>query len=1198
MGLIPSFRKGRKQGRPGQALVEFALTFLAFLVLLLMIIEVGRIMFAWIVIQRAANEGARYAVTGQFMADYSVDPNAGWDAGSSDPYQHILPCWGLFSDDGWVSTPWKPTTPQTYQPFRNARTCSVENTVIGTIGPLLQLNPQAQSGQNNFYRIEVMSPTVITGSSEFERYWIDPGSLGYPTSLDRDLAVGQRNGNDYPELTTYYANINGGLNFIPGYAGDPQQSVVVRVTYNLPIISPVLSSIVPNLRLVGTAQLTNEAFGATGVQREAILPPPLPPVSTVGEPLPPDLEITAIDFAGGGAVFGEELDQFQIDFTVENTLESHSLVAANLQVWMIPIGSDPSALDLAEMSKGAMAWPVGSAQMNIVGGASTVPALAGFGTFSGSTTVEVPLGVAIGEHKVYMWVDSTAAGSYVYGAVDENGVPGSAGENIAREENNTLATLHTLTIAQTADLAPGLNPSTTGLSEGEEVDYEVRVVNNGPNDADDAIVEFVYDPGYTLVTSPLPAECSAGPGPTTIRCVAGDIVVSTSYSTTIRLRVNAGQTGNTLTNTAQTFSTSIDGNPSNDNTSSAITIDGVDIGVTKSIEGNPPSVSLGQTVTFLLTAENFSTNPATSISITDVLASGQFNFVDFPDTPANAAYDAGSRTVTWTIASLAPGASETIRVRATAAASGTLSNTIAIASLTEVDTEPANDTFTFFTTASQSDLQLTKSVTPTSQPVGSSVEFTFSLTNLTGPFAAPATGVTINNLLPASMSVDTTACTPTVTGGGVTSGGIAGNVWTLTGNIPVGTTVTLTFCARIDSGTPGSTITNTAAAASTSPDPVTGNNGASEPATITILAPGHLTLTQSVVTTSIFASQSKAHSLTIENDGGSTVSGIEVQISNSGPGATITVIGSEPSGTTLASGVWSIPSLNAGQSLTLDYNVNAFDGDFYTNQATTTTATVIAPTGMSATVADNFTIMPMILPVRFGTTNNNCDESTITWGGGSGANYHQLFGVDFTWPEVDNPIAPTLAAAFPTLGVSTLGNPSYTDGDYDYWTGGYDDGSVLGIVTNMFEALEDDDTNPDDDDLAKCGTRSGGFAGGRFTNLPPGTYRAWVLAADPQDPTSDQNIRQNFVYRNGTSSAFTNLIGVNFHFGDMVDGSGSGENRCDGSTTWSACTRVMVVVRNNNVVVTGGATSFQIGADQTGGDNGIVNAVALMWLRP
>ncbi|MEZ4589962.1 MAG: pilus assembly protein [Chloroflexota bacterium] len=60
--------KKRFNDSPGQALVEFALIITVLLMMIFLIIESARILWAWNTVQNAAREGARYAITGQSEA--------------------------------------------------------------------------------------------------------------------------------------------------------------------------------------------------------------------------------------------------------------------------------------------------------------------------------------------------------------------------------------------------------------------------------------------------------------------------------------------------------------------------------------------------------------------------------------------------------------------------------------------------------------------------------------------------------------------------------------------------------------------------------------------------------------------------------------------------------------------------------------------------------------------------------------------------------------------------------------------------------------------------------------------------------------------------------------------------------------------------------------------------------------------------
>ncbi len=64
----------------GQTLVEFALVFPIVLLIILAIIEVARLLFAWVAIENGARFGVRYAVTG----DYNTAHCASYPGGICD----------------------------------------------------------------------------------------------------------------------------------------------------------------------------------------------------------------------------------------------------------------------------------------------------------------------------------------------------------------------------------------------------------------------------------------------------------------------------------------------------------------------------------------------------------------------------------------------------------------------------------------------------------------------------------------------------------------------------------------------------------------------------------------------------------------------------------------------------------------------------------------------------------------------------------------------------------------------------------------------------------------------------------------------------------------------------------------------------------------------------------------------------------
>ncbi|MEM9774914.1 MAG: TadE/TadG family type IV pilus assembly protein [Chloroflexota bacterium] len=180
----------------GQALVEFALIIIVLLMLIFLIIELGRIAWAWSAVQNAARSGARYAITGQSVAGICDTEPVGCLARSESVEQVALQ-----SLTGWT------------------------------------IRQDVEFQDNNFTAIEIFGFNSALNGGEMQR----------------------------------------------GFAGEPGQPVVVRVTYNVPVVTPLLRPIVENVPVFGQITLTNELFGQTGGRTEgAALPPPIPAIPKLG----------------------------------------------------------------------------------------------------------------------------------------------------------------------------------------------------------------------------------------------------------------------------------------------------------------------------------------------------------------------------------------------------------------------------------------------------------------------------------------------------------------------------------------------------------------------------------------------------------------------------------------------------------------------------------------------------------------------------------------------------------------------------------------------------------------------------------------------------------------------------------------------------------------------------------------------------
>lgn len=232
----------------GQGLVEFALILPLLLMLLLGIIEGARIAWAFVTVQEAAREAARYAVSGQ-PYNQNGDP---WTFGASlaDGYHPGL-CLRGIDDFGSCNTV-DPTASDAIDrieaisnvAIRHARGLAVERYAI--------------------------TSSVYTATG----YYDLPGTLGV-------LIIGQRDETD--------------LAGTPDHAGREGLNVWVQVYYNVEMIDPIYIGLV---RLITGGQNFIRVFGSVQMQNEGVDAAlgAVPPVG-IATPVPPS-------GPGGGAPSG------------------------------------------------------------------------------------------------------------------------------------------------------------------------------------------------------------------------------------------------------------------------------------------------------------------------------------------------------------------------------------------------------------------------------------------------------------------------------------------------------------------------------------------------------------------------------------------------------------------------------------------------------------------------------------------------------------------------------------------------------------------------------------------------------------------------------------------------------------------------------------------------------------------------------
>ncbi len=415
---------------------------------------------------------------------------------------------------------------------------------------------------------------------------------------------------------------------------------------------------------------------------------------------------------------------------------------------------------------------------------------------------------------------NTWVGSYTVGtlAVDSpitvlirGGIPASfqgtiantarvASDNPDPDPTNNTAT-NTTTPDQSADVSMVKTVNNTGIiNPGDTLVYTLTAANAGPSDSRNVAVN---DPLPAALQNP---QYSLNGGGTWLTWggsyTVGTMAPSAVFSLLVRGTVAASASG-TVTNTAKVTSDTPDPDPGS-NTSTTDTPLGqlADLSITKTASPSPATV--GQPLTYTVTAKNAGPSTAVNAVITDILAAGLNN--------PQYSTDGGATWLAWggsyAVASLASGGSVRILVRATVdlAVVGSLSNTATVASDTP-DPDPTNNTVSITTGVERpADVRITK--TAGASVSGNTLTYTLTVGN-NGPVAAENTVVTDNMpapLLNPQYSLD---------------GGGTWNAWTgshTIGMLAVNSPLTILIRATIPASFQG-TITNTAKVTSDNPDP-------------------------------------------------------------------------------------------------------------------------------------------------------------------------------------------------------------------------------------------------------------------------------------------------------------------------------------------------------------------------------------------
>ncbi|MGV6830615.1 MAG: T9SS type B sorting domain-containing protein, partial [bacterium] len=299
---------------------------------------------------------------------------------------------------------------------------------------------------------------------------------------------------------------------------------------------------------------------------------------------------------------------------------------------------------------------------------------------------------------------------------------------------------------------------------GDEITFEIRVFNAGPDNATGVEVVDLLPTGYDYI---LYSSTSGLYDETTGVWSVGTVLAGDSQTLLIDVLVNdSGDYFNVAEITASdvfdidSTPDNDDGDQSEDDEDNAF-VDPVtpiaDLSLTKEVVDGDTMPLIGDEITFILTITNDGPEDATGVEVTDLLPSG-FDFILFSSTAGT--YD--ETTGIWTIGNIANGASETLLIDVLVNETGDYINIaeVTASDILDSDSTPDNDdgdqseddedNVEITPVEAIADLSLTKDVVDgdTMPLIGDEITFILTITN-DGP--EDATGVQVTDLLPSGF---------------------------------------------------------------------------------------------------------------------------------------------------------------------------------------------------------------------------------------------------------------------------------------------------------------------------------------------------------------------------------------------------------------------------------------------------------------
>lgn len=501
----------------------------------------------------------------------------------------------------------------------------------------------------------------------------------------------------------------------------------------------------------------------------------------------------------------------------------------------------------------------------------------------------------------------------------------SADQTDPLPDNDDDSVAATVVDNQFVDLSIGCVANNNAPDELQNVAFTLTAAASALGaSATEVEVSTSLSPGLSFVSATGPGSFDEESGTWTV----GNLAAGASVQLVVTAQVEFGTANDVLSASSAIDSLQEDPLDEDNDTSTSVTVvdNGfVDLSASISPSDEDPDELQSVVISLGVTNSNLG-GPATGVTVAAPLPAG----LTLGGAKGQGSYNAG----VWTVGNLAAGASASLTLEASVDF-GTAGQTLALsaaASANETDPLPANDDAASSMTVNDNgfiDLALAVDVNDAGPDELQTVDFTFNVTN--SALGGPATGVFVSPDVPAGVSIESTS---------LSQGGFDKDGTWLVGSLAPGASASMTVTALVEFGTANSVLDTSGSTAANETDPLPANNADSAALTVADNDFVDLAVTTTPSDTTPDEFQTITYSVVATNSElGTTATTVAVNNTFQGD---VTLESSNPSQGTYnaGNGVWSVGTLQPGQSATLTLTTTVNFGAAGENL--TTSATIAA----------------------------------------------------------------------------------------------------------------------------------------------------------------------------------------------------------------------------------------------------------------